>query len=137
MTDQKTPKPIQEFEAALREAAGLGPETGDFRTFKGPADKLVDIVQRDPENRGTYLQLILPLLGEDYEGSWEIVPYLQYRLRWPELREFAKARLRENDLCKRYRLYELVLESETKQWEATELPSFLGTNEHARPIATK
>jgi len=81
------------FQGILTELAAITEEILVVRVLKGRVDELVAIVEHDAEARDWYVEQFLTLLDENYPGPWEVLPYMMYRLRWPEILVHAKATL--------------------------------------------
>jgi hypothetical protein len=114
------------FRELLDEFALITEEVLVVRSLKARADELINIASVDRNGRGAYVEWLQELLDEDYSGPWELLPYVVFRLRWPELLSQAKYRLRlveeEGRLFSSYGRYlEAVVEAYDDDWPDIDL----------------
>jgi hypothetical protein len=119
------PADLPHFSAILRELSSFTEPIADVRILREPLEELVSVAEKNPEADSTQAKVLCELIDEDYTGPWEALPYLMYRLRWPQLRRCAATTLlrlyheRGSYPCPRSHLerwMEAVIEADMDTW---------------------
>jgi hypothetical protein len=116
----------ERFQQLLGELRAITEAVLVARTLKPRLDELVAIARADSERRATYIERFTELLADDYSGPWEVLPYVMYRLRWPEVLTRANELLRdveaeEGPPSSHGRYLETVIEAFDDAWPDADL----------------
>lgn len=114
--------PATEFMQSVRAVVATAEDTCGVEELEEGLERVLAILQRNPEMRGKFESEMIALIDSPREGVVELVSFVMHELRWEAIREAVNERISHpRGNVSNIRLYEAMLDAFSDTWRDRDL----------------